>query len=125
MTVRPMHALNVVPGEAQPSLAALIFLTRVPVLSYGVRAYVDLPYLLLVLSALLVESRHRNREGEPGGAPVLILLPLAAAWAFRLFGAERSVRYVVAITSFLAAATVAMVRSPALIASTSEGSSAR
>jgi Kef-type K+ transport system membrane component KefB len=37
----------------------------------------------------------------------LLLLPLAAAWAFRLFGAERSVRYVVAITSFLAAATVA------------------
>ena len=38
-----------------------LFLTRVPVLSYGVRAYVDLPYLLLVLSALLVESRHRRR----------------------------------------------------------------
>jgi Kef-type K+ transport system membrane component KefB len=37
----------------------------------------------------------------------LLVLPLAAGWAFRLFGAERSVRYVVAITSFLAAATVA------------------
>jgi Kef-type K+ transport system membrane component KefB len=37
----------------------------------------------------------------------LLLLPVAAAWAFRMFGAERSVRYVVAITAFLAGATVA------------------
>ena len=33
-------------GRAAGALAALIFLTRVPVISYGVRAYVDLPYLL-------------------------------------------------------------------------------
>jgi hypothetical protein len=64
------------------ALAALIFLTRAEVLSYGVRAYVDLPYLLLVLSALLVESRRRR-----AGAPVLVLLGLAGllrpeAWAF-------------------------------------------
>jgi hypothetical protein len=63
-------------------LAALIFLTRVPVLSYGVRAYVDLPYVLLVLSALLLESRKPR-----AGAPVLVLLALAGllrpeAWAF-------------------------------------------
>ena len=32
-------------GRAAGALAALIFLTRVPVLAYGVRAYVDLPYL--------------------------------------------------------------------------------
>ena len=73
-------------GRAAGALAALIFLTRVPVLSYGVRAYVDLPYLLLVLSALLVESRHRGAR-RPGGAPVLALLALAGllrpeAWAF-------------------------------------------
>ncbi len=37
----------------------------------------------------------------------LLVLPRFAEWAFRVFGAERSVRYVVAITSFLAAATVA------------------
>ena len=37
----------------------------------------------------------------------LLVLPLAAGWAFRLLGAERSVRYVVAITAFLSAATVA------------------
>jgi Kef-type K+ transport system membrane component KefB len=39
----------------------------------------------------------------------LIVLPRAGAWAFRAFGAERGVRYVVAITAFLAAATVAEV----------------
>src|SRR5438309_686606 len=64
------------------ALAALLFLTRVPVLSYGVRAYVDVPYVLLVLSALLVESRRPR-----AGAPVLALLALAGllrpeAWAF-------------------------------------------
>jgi hypothetical protein len=69
-------------NRAAGALAALIFLTRVPVLSYGVRAYVDLPYVLLVLSALLVESRRPR-----AGAPVLALLALAGllrpeAWAF-------------------------------------------
>ncbi len=37
----------------------------------------------------------------------LFVLPLLAGWAFRWLGAERSVRYVVAITAFLSAATVA------------------
>jgi hypothetical protein len=74
-------------GRAAGALAALIFLTRVPVLSYGVRAYVDLPYLLLVLTALLLESRHHSSGEGPAGAPVLILLALAGllrpeAWAF-------------------------------------------
>lgn len=69
-------------GRGAGALAAVIFLTRVPVLSYGVRAYVDVPYLLLVLSALLVETRRRR-----AGAPVLALLALAGllrpeAWAF-------------------------------------------
>jgi len=74
-------------GAAAGALAALIFLTRVPVLSYGVRAYVDLPYILLVLTALLVESRHRRAGAGPAGAPVLVLLALAGllrpeAWVF-------------------------------------------
>jgi hypothetical protein len=74
-------------GWAAGALAALIFLTRAEVLSYGVRAYVDLPYLLLVLSALLVESRRRRLGAAPAGAPVLALLALAGllrpeAWAF-------------------------------------------
>ncbi|HWJ50455.1 MAG TPA: hypothetical protein VNR42_05505 [Solirubrobacteraceae bacterium] len=69
-------------GRAAGALAALIFLTRVPVLSDGVRAYVDVPYLLLVLGALLVETRRRR-----AGLPVLALLALAGllrpeAWAF-------------------------------------------
>jgi hypothetical protein len=69
-------------GWAAGALAALIFLTRVPILSYGVRAYVDIPYVALVLGALLVESRRRL-----AGAPVLALLALAGllrpeAWAF-------------------------------------------
>jgi hypothetical protein len=69
-------------GRAAGALAAVIFLTRVPVLSYGVRAYVDVPYLLAVLGALLVETRHRR-----AGWPVLALLALAGllrpeAWAF-------------------------------------------
>ncbi len=69
-------------GRAAGALAALIFLTRVPVLSYGVRAYVDVPYVLAVLAALLVESNRRR-----AGAPVLLLLALAGllrpeAWAF-------------------------------------------
>jgi hypothetical protein len=69
-------------GRAAGAVAAIVLITRVPVLSYGVRAYVDVPYMLLVLSALLVESRHRR-----AGAPVLALLGLAGllrpeAWVF-------------------------------------------
>ncbi len=73
-------------GRAAGVLAALILLTRVPILSYGVRAYVDVPYLLFVLSAVLVEA-HRHAAGRrPAGAPVLALLMLAGllrpeAWA--------------------------------------------
>jgi hypothetical protein len=69
-------------SRAAGLLAALIFLTRVPVLSYAVRAYVDVPYVLLVLGALLLESQRRR-----AGVPVLVLLALAGllrpeAWAF-------------------------------------------
>jgi hypothetical protein len=74
-------------GRAAGVVAALILLTRVPVLSYGVRAYVDIPYLLLVLAAVLVEARRRASDERPAGAPVLALLALAGllrpeAWAF-------------------------------------------
>ncbi|CAA9525713.1 MAG: hypothetical protein AVDCRST_MAG67-3574 [uncultured Solirubrobacteraceae bacterium] len=57
-------------------LAALIVLTRVPVLDFGARAYVDIPFLVLVLGALLVETR-RPRAGAP------VLLPLAVAGLLR------------------------------------------
>jgi len=69
-------------GPAAGVVAALLVLTREPVLSFGVRAYVDIPYVCLVLGALLRESR-RPRDGE--GA--LVLLALAGllrpeAWLF-------------------------------------------
>jgi hypothetical protein len=74
-------------GRAAGVVAALIVLTRVPILSYGVRAYVDIPYLLFVLGAVLVEARRRVNHERPAGAPVLVLLALAGllrpeAWAF-------------------------------------------
>jgi hypothetical protein len=63
-------------------VAALIVMTRAPFLSNGLRAYVDLPYIALVLAALVVESK-RSRAGWP----VLALLALAGllrpeAWLF-------------------------------------------
>jgi len=63
-------------------LAAAIVLTRVPVLDFGARAYVDIPYLVLVLGALLVETRRPR-----AGPPVLALLAVAGllrpeAWLF-------------------------------------------
>ncbi len=69
-------------NAAAGAIAAAIVLTRVPVLDFGARAYVDIPYLVLVLGALLVETRRPR-----SGAPVLGLLMLAGllrpeAWLF-------------------------------------------
>ncbi|MEA2188862.1 MAG: hypothetical protein QOK16_3873 [Solirubrobacteraceae bacterium] len=69
-------------NAAAGALAAAIVLTRVPVLDFGARAYVDIAYLVLVLGALLVETRRPR-----SGAPVLSLLALAGllrpeAWLF-------------------------------------------
>ncbi|WP_445152353.1 hypothetical protein [Baekduia sp. Peel2402] len=63
-------------------LAAAIVLTREPIFSYGVRAYVDIPYICLLLGALLVETRRAR-----AGTPVLVLIALAGllrpeAWLF-------------------------------------------
>ncbi|HEX6025969.1 MAG TPA: hypothetical protein VFZ00_28515 [Solirubrobacter sp.] len=68
-------------GPAAGAVAALLILTRIPVLSFGVRAYVDIPYAALVLGAILAEAR-RPRTAFP-----LILLGLAGllrpeAWLF-------------------------------------------
>ncbi len=91
-------------GRAAGALAALLLLTRVPLLSYGVRAYVDLPYLLLVLAALLVfcqDLQHSARSDDgraaasasPGGpaaaaarrdrTPITVLTLLALAGLLR------------------------------------------
>ncbi len=63
-------------------LAAAIILTRQPVLNFGIRGYVDLPTLALVLWAAVLEARRPRR-----GWPVLGLLAIAGllrpeAWLF-------------------------------------------
>ena len=68
-------------GVAAGVIAALIVITREPVLSFGVRAYLDVPYVVLVLGALLAEARGRSPK------LVLALLGLAGllrpeAWLF-------------------------------------------
>ena len=62
--------------------AAALLITRYEILSYGVRAYVDISYAALVLAALLVETRCRR-----AGWPVIALLDIAGllrpeAWLF-------------------------------------------
>ena len=69
-------------GPAAGVLAALIIITREPVLSFGVRAYIDIPYVAFVLAALLVEARRPR-----AGTPVFVLLLVAGllrpeAWLF-------------------------------------------
>jgi len=66
------------------ALAAVFILTRAPYLSNGLRAYVDLPYIALVLAALLIETKRPK-----AGWPVLALLIPAGllrpeAWLFSL-----------------------------------------
>ena len=74
-------------NPAAGALAAAIVLTRRPVLDFGSRAYVDIPYVALVLGALLVETApparggpgaraaRRRRPAAPGGVAVLGRLP--------------------------------------------------
>jgi hypothetical protein len=62
--------------------AAAILLTRVPILNFGIRGYVDLPTCAFVVWAAVLEARQPRR-----GAPVLILLGLAGllrpeAWLY-------------------------------------------
>jgi hypothetical protein len=63
-------------------LAAAIIITRVPILNYGIRGYVDLPTAAFVVWAAVLEVRRPHR-----GAPVLILFGLAGllrpeAWLY-------------------------------------------
>ena len=62
-------------GRAAGWIAAALALTSVPLLTPAARAYLDVPYLALVLGALLVETRRRR-----AGAPVLALLAVAGLW---------------------------------------------
>ena len=66
-------------------LAAFLIMTSAPILSNGLRAYVDLPYMVLCLAALLIETRKPK-----AGWPVLVLLAMAGllrpeAWLFAGF----------------------------------------
>ena len=70
-------------GAAAGAVAGIVILTRIPVLSFGVRAYVDIPYVALALGAILAEARGR------GPRLPLVLLALAGllrpeAWLFSL-----------------------------------------
>ena len=53
-------------------LAAAIVVTRVPILNFGIRGYVDLPTIALVVWAGVLEARSPRR-----GTPVMVLLVLA------------------------------------------------
>jgi hypothetical protein len=96
-------------SRAAGLVAAALVITREPVLSYGIRAYVDIPYVALVAAALLVETRRRR-----AGAPVLALLGVAgllrpeawllaaAYWLWLIPG--RSRRELLALAALAAAA---------------------
>jgi hypothetical protein len=71
-------------GRPAGALAALILLTREPVLSYGTRAYVDVPYLALVLGALLLVSRRPRAAGWPLALLALAGLIRPEAWLLSL-----------------------------------------
>lgn len=63
-------------------LAAAILMTRVPILNFGIRGYVDLPAIAFIVWAAVLEARRSRR-----GAPVLVLLALAGllrpeAWLY-------------------------------------------
>jgi hypothetical protein len=63
-------------------LAAAIFITRVPPLNFGIRGYVDLAAIALIVWAAVLEARRPRH-----GAAVLVLLGLAGllrpeAWLF-------------------------------------------
>ena len=94
-------------------LAAVIVLTRRPVLDFGARAYVDIPYVALVLGALLVETRRPR-----AGLPVLALLAVAGlirpeAWlfsaaylAYLVWRGERDLRRLARLTAVAASGPV-------------------
>jgi hypothetical protein len=63
-------------------LAAAIVLTREPVFSYGVRAYVDIPYICLLLGALLIETRRPRAGTWPLALIALAGLLRPEAWLF-------------------------------------------
>jgi hypothetical protein len=105
-------------------LAAFVVATREPFLSQGARAYVDIPFLALVVLAAAIEARQRRR-----GWPVLALLALAgllrpeawllsaAYWGYLAPGLESADRWrlaalAVAAPSLWALSDLAIAGSP-------------
>jgi Na+:H+ antiporter len=89
-----------------------------PAVATGVGSTVLTDTLALVVLAAVAGSVEGHRSSFDVGAQIVVgmvvligfslwALPLLSGYAFRWFGAERAVRYVVAITAFLSAATVA------------------
>ncbi len=89
-----------------------------PAVATAVGSTVLTDTLALVVLAAVAGSVQGHRSTFAVGAQIVVgmvvligfslwALPLLSSYAFRWFGAERAVRYVVAITAFLSAATVA------------------
>jgi Kef-type K+ transport system membrane component KefB len=106
------HTLITYPAVKEAGLASD------PAVASAVGSTVLTDTLALVVLAAVAGSVGGHRSGADVAAQIVVgmavliafslwALPLLAGWAFRWFGTERSVRYVVAITAFLSAATVA------------------
>jgi Kef-type K+ transport system membrane component KefB len=106
------HTLITYPAVKEAGLASD------PAVASAVGSTVLTDTLALVVLAAVAGSSGGHRSGVEVAAQIVVgmaaliafslwALPLLAGWAFRWFGTERSVRYVVAITAFLSAATVA------------------
>ena len=106
------HTLITYPAVKEAGLASD------PAVATAVGSTVLTDTLALVVLAAVAGSVAGGRSSVEVAAQVavglvvligysLFVLPLLAGWAFRWLGTERAVRYVVAITAFLSAATVA------------------
>lgn len=86
---RPVNAVALTAAVG----AAVLVVTREPVFSFGARAYVDLPYLALVLAAVLREARGRPPAATLGLLVLAGLLrPEAWLFAFALVAWHRAWR---------------------------------
>jgi Kef-type K+ transport system membrane component KefB len=106
------HTLITYPAIKEAGLAAD------PAVATAVGSTVLTDTLALVVLAVVAGSVGGHKSSADVAVQIVVgmgvltafslyVLPKLAGWAFRFFGTERSVRYVVAITAFLSAATVA------------------
>jgi Kef-type K+ transport system membrane component KefB len=106
------HTLITYPAIKEAGLAAD------PAVATAVGSTVLTDTLALVVLAVVAGSVGGHKSSADVAAQIVVgmgvltafslyVLPKLAGWAFRFLGTERSVRYVVAITAFLSAATVA------------------